>query len=346
MADMTLQFDDLLSRSRARCRDDAREAGLRPGIADAAWVDLHRHGSRSEESNRPIIRTQEEGDTVKFALQMHDGHEAESVILPMQGSTGKKRITLCLSSQVGCALGCAFCETATMGLIRNLEIAEILAQWHAARFLLGHSITNIVFMGMGEPMENLDAVLRSIEVLGDRSGAEIAPSRIAVSTAGRVKGMDRYRQFMLSGDWRQVRLAVSVNAPNEEIRKELMPITRADSMDSVRDAMKQWLDDGGQKILVEYVLIPGVNDHPDHPQQLANWLQGMNCRINVIPYNPRRDSPWPAPTEESIDEFIANLLAAGCHVNRRRTMGRDVMAACGQLGNPEIKRRVPLRIPR
>ena len=346
MADMTLQFDDLLSRSRARCRDDARLAGLRPGIADAAWVDLHRHGARSEESNRPIIRTQEEGDTVKFALQMQDGHEAESVILPMQGSTGKKRITLCLSSQVGCALGCAFCETATMGLIRNLEVAEILAQWHAARFMLGHSITNIVFMGMGEPMENLDAVLQAIEVLGDRSGAEIAPSRIAVSTAGRVKGMNRYRQFMLSGDWRQVRLAVSVNAPNEEIRKELMPITRADSMDSVRDAMKQWLDDGGQKILVEYVLIPGVNDHADHPRQLADWLQGMNCRINVIPYNPRRDSPWPAPTEESIDEFIANLLAAGCHVNRRRTMGRDVMAACGQLGNPEIKRRVPLRIPR
>lgn len=346
MADMTLQFDDLLSRSRTQCREDAIKAGLRPGNADDAWVELHRHGCRQEESERPIIRTEEEGDTVKFALRMHDGHETESVILPMQGSTGKKRITLCLSSQVGCALGCAFCETATMGLIRNLEVAEILTQWHVAKHTLKQDISNIVFMGMGEPMENLDAVLQAIEVLGDRSGAEIAPSRISVSTAGRVKGIDRYREFMNRDGWRQVRLAVSVNAPNEEIRKELMPITRAESMESVRNAMQRWLDDGGQKILVEYVLIPGMNDHPDHPQQLADWIQDMNCRVNVIPYNPRRDSPWPAPTEESIDLFIADLLSAGCQVNRRRTMGRDVMAACGQLGNPEIKRRVPLRIPR
>ncbi|MCH2133718.1 MAG: 23S rRNA (adenine(2503)-C(2))-methyltransferase RlmN [Phycisphaerales bacterium] len=344
MATMTLQFDDLLARTRAHCREAAREASIPQDRADAAWLDIHRHGQQRPEP-RPITRTVREGETIKFTMQLADGHETESVILPMQGRTGRPRTTLCLSSQVGCALGCGFCETAAMGLVRNLEPAEILDQWHAARFRLDAKITNIVFMGMGEPMENLDAVLAAIEVLTDRSGAGIPASRISVSTAGRIAGIDRYREFMSRDDFRQLRLAVSVNAPNEPIRRDLMPITRAEPLEELRQAMNRWLQCGGRTILVEYVLIPGVNDADDHPAMLAAWLDGMDCRVNVIPYNPRRDSPWPAPDEAQVEQFIARLRDSGCHVNRRRTMGRDVMAACGQLGRPDIRRRVPLRIP-
>ncbi len=232
-----------------------------------------------------------------------------------------------------------------MGLVRNLTTAEIIDQWHHARFQFDTEISNIVFMGMGEPMENLDAVLPAIEVLIDRSGPGIAASRISVSTAGRVAGIDRYRTFMMKPDHHRIRLAVSINAPNEEIRRSLMPITKADPMSALHDAMKSWLDSGGLPILMEYVLIPGVNDAPDHPAMLAEWLSDLDCRVNVIPYNPRRDSPWKAPEESSVATFIDSLRRNGCHVHRRKTMGRDVMGACGQLGNPDIRRRVPIRVP-
>lgn len=339
---MTLQTDDLLSRTRSQSQLDARAAGLRLDQADAAWLEVHRHGRLH--TTRSLRQVQQEGNTVKFTLDLHDGHETESVILPMEGRTGRRRTTLCLSSQVGCALGCVFCETGSMGLVRNLTVAEIVDQWHAAKFRLEADISNIVFMGMGEPMENLDAVLTAIEVLTDRAGPGIAPSRISVSTAGRVAGIRRYRDFMADGDHRRVRLAVSVNAPNEEIRRGLMPITKADSMGALHGAMQEWLSAGGRPILIEYVLIPGVNDASDHPAMLNQWLGDLDCRVNVIPYNPRRDSPWPAPEERDVNTFIEGLRAEGCHVHRRRTLGRDVMAACGQLGNPDIRKRTPLRI--
>ncbi|MDG2422499.1 MAG: 23S rRNA (adenine(2503)-C(2))-methyltransferase RlmN [Phycisphaerales bacterium] len=344
MTGMTLQPDDLLSRTRAQSRADAPLSGLSKDLVDAAWVDLHRHGKLK--SNREIGKIHHEGETIKFTLGLEDGHETESVILPMEGRTGRQRITLCLSSQIGCALGCVFCETGTMGLVRNLTTAEIVDQWHHARFQLDARISNIVFMGMGEPMENLDAVLPAIDILTDRSGPAIAPSRISVSTAGRIAGINRYRQFMMENDHGRIRLAVSLNAPNEEIRRSLMPITRADPMNALHDAMQSWLASGGRPILIEYVLIPGVNDAIDHPTMLAEWLGDLDCRINVIPYNPRRDSPWTSPTESSVDAFIEGLRQEGCHVHRRRTMGRDVMAACGQLGNPEIRKRTPIRITR
>ena len=339
----TLQIDQLLSKDRAGVRADAREAGLSVDLAESRWLELHRHGALRSE--RPIGRIQHEGTTTKFTLELEDGNETESVILPMEGRTGRQRVTLCLSSQVGCALGCVFCETGTMGLVRNLTTAEIIDQWHHARFQFDTEISNIVFMGMGEPMENLDAVLPAIEVLIDRSGPGIAASRISVSTAGRVAGIDRYRTFMMKPDHHRIRLAVSINAPNEEIRRSLMPITKADPMSALHDAMKSWLNSGGLPILMEYVLIPGMNDAPDHPAMLAEWLSDLDCRINVIPYNPRRDSPWKAPEESSVATFIDSLRRNGCHVHRRKTMGRDVMGACGQLGNPDIRRRVPIRVP-
>ncbi|MBG84298.1 MAG: 23S rRNA (adenine(2503)-C2)-methyltransferase [Phycisphaerae bacterium] len=337
------QIDAALASTRADFRLRARSAGESADQADAHWIDVHRHGRKRSE--RDINQRTNENGTIKFTLGLGDGHESESVILPMTGRTGRERLTLCLSSQVGCALGCGFCETAAMGFIRNLTVAEIIDQWHVARFRLDAAISNIVFMGMGEPMENLDAVLEAIRILTDRSGPGIAPSRIAVSTVGRIAGIRKYTDFMTHPDFRRVRLAVSINAPNPDIRRELMPVTKADPMPDLHAAMSDWIKAGGKPILVEYVLIPGVNDDEDHPRQLAQWLDKLDCRVNVIPYNPRRNSPWPAPDECTVTSFVDSLRDRGCRVHRRKTLGRNVMAACGQLGNQHIRRKTPLRVP-
>ncbi len=303
------------------------------------------------------IRELREGETLKFVLPIEDGLETESVILPMHGR-GRTSYTLCVSSQVGCAMGCRFCETGRMGLLRNLTPAQVVRQWHVARHGYGAPIRNIVFMGMGEPMDNLDAVLQAIRVLTDRNGPCIAPASIAVSTVGRVEGIERLRRFAAQPGFRRLKLAVSLNAPNDAIRSSIMPINRAEPMEMLKKAMQAWTgvgredrrrdagatqagvdDAAGTPVLIEYVLIPSVNDQPEHAEELAAYLRDLPCKVNVIPYNPRRDSPWPAPEESVVASFVERLRSLGLFVKRRRTLGRSVMAACGQLGNPGIRRR-------
>jgi 23S rRNA (adenine2503-C2)-methyltransferase len=236
-------------------------------------------------------------------------------------------------------MGCTFCETAQMGLMRNLSVAEIVAQWRAARFDLDIEIDNVVFMGMGEPMDNLDAVMQAIRVLTDQNGAAISPSRITVSTVGRVAGIERFGAFVREAGFRSVGLAVSINAPNDAIRRELMPVNRAEPMDVLMEAMQAWLPRERARVLIEYVVIPQVNDRAEHADELCAYLRPLRCTVNVIPYNPRRDSPWPAPSEEAVERFVERVMANGQFVKRRQTIGRSLMAACGQLGNPTIRRR-------
>lgn len=270
--------------------------------------------------------------TKKFLLKLRDGLETESVILPIQGFK-KKRYTLCVSSQVGCAMGCDFCQTAQMGLKRNLSTAEIIAQWHAAHHAIGTAIDNIVFMGMGEPLENLEAVIPSIEILTDHNGPRIASSRICVSTVGRIEGIKLLAAMARTDGYKRLTLAFSINAPNDAIRKQIMPLARAVSMEQLRDAILTYPrhDCGG--VLAEYVLIPGVNDADEHALKICEYLKPIGCGLNVIPYNPIDDSPWPAPTEQSVDRFVNIAKSTGQFVRRRITLGRDAMAACGQLGN-------------
>jgi len=225
-----------------------------------------------------------------------------------------------------------------MGLLRDLAPRDIVAQWFAARHHFDMRISNIVFMGMGEPMDNLDAVLDSIRMLADRNGPAVAPCSIAVSTVGRTRGIRQLAQFIRHDGFHRLKLAVSINAPNDDIRASIMPINRAEPMSDLMDAMREW-SERGEPILIEYVLIPSINDRPEHARELTRYLAPIPCKVNVIPYNPRRESPWPAPTEDSIERFVAALRAEGVFVTRRRTMGRGVMAACGQLGNPGIRRR-------
>ena len=270
--------------------------------------------------------------TKKFLLKLHDGLETESVILPIEGFR-KKRHTLCVSSQVGCAMGCDFCQTAQMGLLRNLTTAEIIAQWHAAKHSLGIHIDNVVFMGMGEPLENLDAVIPAIEILADNNGPAIASSRICVSTVGRIEGIRLLAGFARTDGFKRLNLAFSINAPNDKIRKTIMPLARAVSMDQLRNAIMSYPrhDCGG--VLAEYVLIPGVNDADEHALEICEYLKPIGCGLNVIPYNPRENSPWPAPSEKSVDRFVSIAKSTGQFTRRRITLGRATMAACGQLGN-------------
>ncbi len=274
--------------------------------------------------------------------------DIESVVIPMVGRTGTRTHTLCVSSQVGCAMNCQFCETAQMGLIRSLRAEEIVGQWWAATHQLGANIDNIVFMGMGEPMDNIDEVIRAIGVLADHNGGGVAMSRITVSTVGRIDGLRKLDEVVKREGWRRLGLAISINAPNDEVRDELMPVNRAMPMAALREALLGLERSGSRKICFEYVLIPGVNDQREHARQLADYLEpfkgipGVRSPkglVNLIPYNPRRDSPWPAPTEESVDDFMRWLTEDGIFVKRRRTKGRAMMGACGQLGAAHIRRR-------
>jgi 23S rRNA (adenine2503-C2)-methyltransferase len=323
---LALERGETLSRALACYR-----AAFRQGLRLEPWIAIRRP---------PIVSRQVEHGVLKFCQRHADGLETESVLVPMAGrgrapATGR---TLCVSSQIGCARGCTFCETAQMGLVRNLVPAEIVAQWFAATHELGERPVNIVFMGMGEPMDNLEAVLQSIRVLCDRDGPAIASSKITISTVGRISGIRRYGTFINQDGFRRANLAVSLNAPNDAIRSSIMPINRKDSMEVLRAAMLEFPRRAKAAICVEYVLIPGVNDADAHCDELCAYLKGMRCALNVIPYNPRRESPWRAPAEADVARFVERAAGNGQFVRRRQTRGRGVMGACGQLGNPAVRR--------
>jgi 23S rRNA (adenine2503-C2)-methyltransferase len=239
-----------------------------------------------------------------------------------------------------------------------------VAQWFGAKHLVlpdprhgldpGAPITNIVFMGMGEPLDNLDNVLQAIAVLTDHRGPELPMSKVTVSTVGRIDGIRRLAAQVRNPGWHRLGLAVSLNAPNDRVRSSIMPINRAMPMKDLRAALVEWPIYGGFKFCLEYVLIPGVNDSAGDAGELADfvlgrgaWIEPDGARrplpglINVIPYNPRDASPWPAPDEADVEMFLLWLAEAGVYAKRRRTKGRDTMAACGQLGNPELRRRKP-----
>jgi 23S rRNA (adenine2503-C2)-methyltransferase len=265
--------------------------------------------------------------------------ETESVLIPMIGRTGVPTYTLCVSSQVGCAMGCVFCETGQMGLMRSLSAGEIVGQWFAAAHQIGIRPKNVVFMGMGEPMDNLDAVLQAIAVLTDHRGPAVPMSKITISTVGRLDGIRRMAEHIATPGWHRLNIALSLNAPNDEIRSRIMPINRKTPMLELREALLAWPRCGQSAFCVEYVLIPGVNDARKHAEQVAEWARPLPACINVIPYNPRRNSPWPAPDEASVEAFLGWLTQAGAYAKRRRTKGRAMMGACGQLGNEQIRKR-------
>ncbi|MDN3505875.1 MAG: 23S rRNA (adenine(2503)-C(2))-methyltransferase RlmN [Simkaniaceae bacterium] len=273
---------------------------------------------------------QEEGGTVKFLTQVGDGLEVESVFIPMRAKS-----TLCISSQVGCKMGCAFCETGRMGLLKQLSAEQIVAQVFLAVHHFGLKIDNIVFMGMGEPLDNFDAVMRAIDVLTDSSGLAFGPSRISVSTSGIVDKIDAMAERADPA----VNLAVSVNAPTDEIRRRIMPVNRTWGMAELKGAMERFCSHPRRQIFVEYVLLEGVNDSLECADLLADYLRGLKVKVNLIPYNPQSKDRFAPPKQEVMQAFMRRMQNHGYLTMMRGTKGQKIMAACGQLGNLQLRRK-------
>jgi len=290
------------------------------------------------QDNLPVSRVAAKGDVTKFCQRTPEGYEIESVIIPMGAGDNTWR-TLCVSSQIGCGRGCTFCQTAQMGLLRNLTVDEILGQVRAAREHFGANVRNVVFMGMGEPMDNLDNVIAAIVDMHEDRVNQIPRKRVTVSTVGRCDGIRRLGAL----GWRRLNLAVSLNAPNDAIRSQIMPINRTEPMAALREAIASYPVRGGGHVLIEYVLIKGLNDRPDHARQLVDYLRGLETCVNLIPYNPRDNSPYETSDEETVRQFQLTLMNAGQLCFRRNTKGAAAMAACGQLGNPALRRRALLQ---
>ncbi len=263
-------------------------------------------------------------ETVRLLLRARDGALVESVLIP-----GPSRTTLCISSQVGCARACSFCETGRLGLARQMSAGEIVDQARIARRLLRSKpglppLQNLVFMGMGEPFDNLAEVLRAIRLLTDPRAFGLAPSRVTVSTVGVA---DKVEAFFRGA---HAELAVSLNAPDDARRSAIMPINARFPMAALREALLAALPPR-RRVFFEYVLFDGWNDAPEDADLLADYVRGLRCRVNVIPCNPGPDPALRPPSPDRLERFVARLSGHGVTTLVRRPRGRDVGGACGQL---------------
>ncbi len=268
--------------------------------------------------------------TKKCLVALADGLEVEMVLLPMRAGA-----TLCLSSQVGCRMGCAFCTTGKMGLVRNLTTAEIVSQVFLARHELNFSVRNIVFMGMGEPLDNYGAVMNAIKILTDMNGFGFGSSRITLSTCGKVEEIHR---LTLEAD-PALNLAISLNGATDATRSRLMPINRRYNLASLHQAMEAYCSHPRRKILIAYVMIQGVTDSLAEAKRLAQFLQGLRVTINLIPFNSQSLGCFRSSTKQQIDAFGASLRAQQYRVFARDSKGEKILAACGQLGNSLLRKR-------
>ncbi|MEO6196081.1 MAG: 23S rRNA (adenine(2503)-C(2))-methyltransferase RlmN [Thermoanaerobaculia bacterium] len=273
--------------------------------------------------------------STKLVLGLSDGHRVEAVHMPR--GDGDRRVTYCISSQVGCAMGCTFCATGAMGIVRNLTAGEIVGQvlvlMRDLGPLLGESVF-LVFMGMGEPLHNLAHVHRAITVLCNREGAILSPGRITVSTSGLVSGIERLARMTP-----RPQLAVSLNATTDAARSATMPVNRAWNLARLRQALDAWVLKPHERLLFEYVLLAGVNDTVEDADRLADWLGDLRHghNVNLIPMNEHAKSTFREPAEERVQDFVTRLRGYGCFVTVRKSRGRDVQAACGQLVRPRME---------
>ena len=295
-------------------------------MTDLSRKDRDRLSARAAISRPRNLRIYASADgTKKIVFTLSDGLAVESVLIPEDD-----RLTLCLSTQIGCTLDCGFCLTGTMGLHRNLKVAEILAQVLEAqdRSAAHAPITNLVFMGMGEPLANLDALIEAIGRLTNRSwGFGFSPRRITVSTAGLASRLDALAPL-------GVNLAVSLNATTEELRHRLMPAAnRLHSLRSLLAACRAYPLPLHRRLTFEYVLLGEVNDGPEDARRLVSLLRGLRCKINLIPFNPFPGSAFRRPSDDTVQSFQEILRRAGLDTFVRKSRGRDVLGACGQLGD-------------
>ena len=267
------------------------------------------------------------GELRKSLLRLHDGRTVESVHLPM----GRGRSSLCLSTQVGCARGCTFCETGRLGLLRNLTAGEIVAQVTLAARRRRRP-DNLVFMGMGEPLDNLDGLFGALAVLTDRRGFAYAQDKLTVCTVGHVPGIARLREL----GWKRLGLALSLNSADDQKRAVIMPHSVRFPLREIQQALIEYRQRANLALGLHWCLLPGVNDTDADVHGIAAFAAPLGrAFVHVIPYNPGTAPIARAPREDEVQSFVGRLRAAGLAVRRRITKGRDVMAACGQLGARE-----------
>ena len=288
-----------------------------PKLVRARFAETHTM------TRMPRVFEQKSTDgTRKFLFQLVDGKTIESVLIPSED-----RMTICISSQVGCAMGCKFCLTATMGLMRNLEVHEIVGQ--VLELSRETKITNIVFMGMGEPLHNLENVARACEILIAQEGLDFSKRKVTISTSGLVPAI-RKLNTRLVGACRP-NLAISLNASYDAQRESVMPVNKAFPIEELLNACREFELEPHRKLTFEYVLLGQLNDTLDDAERVRQLVQDIPCMVNLIPFNAHPASPFLRPTDQAIDGFHRYLMDRGVSAMIRHSRGRDILAACGQL---------------
>ncbi len=279
----------------------------------------------------------------KYLFELKDGHTVESVLLPMKKEKRDEngdiiqhtRFTVCVSSQVGCKVGCAFCLTAKGGFVRNLTAGEIVSQVLAIKKdngIASNRRVNIVYMGMGEPLDNLDNVAKAVKIFSEENGLSISPRRQTISTSGLAPKIKKLGEKKLG-----VLLAISLHAVDDNLREELMPINKAYNIESIIQAVKEFPVDVRKRVMFEYLIIKNVNDDLKSAKKLVKLLNGIKAKVNLILFNPYPGSPFERPDVEAVNRFQKYLLEKGVLCTIRESKGLDISAACGQLKEKEVR---------
>ena len=303
------------------------------------WIYINRVSSFQEMTNLPVQLRKKlenhsslvnlkikkknissESDTIKYLFKLLDNEFIETVLI-----YERKRRTVCISTQVGCPLGCKFCATGEIGHKRNLTIGEIVGQVLSVIKDSKEDITNIVVMGMGEPFLNYDNVMKAVNILSDNNGLAVAPRRITISTAGIITAIKRF-----ADEGNKTKLAISLNAVSDEIRNKLMTVSKKYPINELLDSARYYTKKANKKIIFEYVLINDINDSVEDAKKLSKLVGDISCKVNLIPYNITQKK-YNKPSKEKIDIFFRTLSASNIQVNVRWSKGEDISAACGQL---------------
>ena len=349
--------ENIIGLSREEIGDRFLNLGLQKFRSGQVWHWLYHKGATSFEEmttlsknvraqlgqtfsiKRPMIsekQTSADG-TIKWLLQFEDGAKAETVFIPEED-----RGTLCISSQVGCTLNCSFCHTGTQKLVRNLSSSELVGQiliafdelsaWPSAQ--IGRPLTNIVLMGMGEPLYNLDNVIKALKIIMDNEGISISKRRITLSTSGIVP------EFNRCGLETDVNLAISLHAVTDDVRDILVPINKRYPIKELLNACREYPGvSNSRRITFEYVMLKGINDSTSDARALIKLMEGIPAKINLIPFNPWPGSPYECSEKKQIEEFAKIVLKAGYPSPVRTPRGDDILAACGQLKSASVKER-------
>ena len=302
------------------------------GIKDFSLMTNLSLDLRNELEEKACLRTssisnvlKDTDGTVKLQITLQDSNAVETVLLT--DKEGRK--TACVSCQVGCAMKCAFCMTGTLGLARNLTAGEIVEQFFYLEEICG-KLDNIVFMGMGEPMQNLESIRKAISILSSKDGRNLSTKRITLSTCGIIKGI-----YDLADNGPNIRLAISLTTANEDLRNELMPVNRGNPLSQLRDAIDYYAKKSGKRVTLEAALLHEKNTDKISAENMIKFAKGLDVNINLIPWNPVSILPFKEPSQNEVKNFVSMLEKAGLNVTLRKKRGRKIGGACGQLGKTQ-----------